>query len=202
MSAETQAKVFEPFFTTKGVGKGTGLGLSTVFGLVREFGGHIEVESGLGVGSCFRLTFPRSDQASAPAPDAVARSTYQHGGKIVLLVEDEPLVRAGVRHLLQELGYTVLVADHPAKALDLCSDAVDLLLTDIVMPGTNGPELAQELRSRFPRLRVLFMSAYSDEVLVDQGRIAPGQPVLEKPFEEHELAAMVRRALAAGPPAS
>jgi PAS domain S-box-containing protein len=204
MDAATQARAFEPFFTTKEVGKGTGLGLSTVFGLVKEFGGHIELESEPGDGTRFRLWFPRSEPAAGTEPPAAGAaagdpSTVETGTETVLVVEDEPLVRAGVRHLLEGLGYTVLVAARPSEALGLAAQhVVQLLLSDIVMPEMNGPELAREMRARYPGLRVLFMSAYSDAALVEQGRIEPGQPVLEKPFEEAELAAMVRQVLSAG----
>jgi len=196
MDEVTRSKVFEPFFTTKPIGKGTGLGLSTVFGLTKEFGGHVELESAVGKGTTFILYFPRcEDQEEAHGDDAP--SEIEGGTETILVVEDVTLVRAGIRYLLKSLGYTVLDAPDPKAALELVADApkVDLLLTDIVMPGMSGPELAKVVQSKRPDIRVLFMSAFSDETLVEQGRLESGMPVLEKPFEEEELARKVRAQL-------
>jgi signal transduction histidine kinase/CheY-like chemotaxis protein len=200
MDAATQAQVFEPFFTTKEAGRGTGLGLSTVFGLTREFGGHVELESAPGRGTTFRLWFPALDAPATAVEEAPVRGAAG-GSETILLVEDASLVRAGIRAMLRGLGYDVLDAENSARALELCEALphVDLLLTDMVMPGLNGTELASAIRARRPELRVLFMSAYSDDALIEQGRIQAGVPILEKPFEPDELARRVRAVLDATP---
>ncbi len=202
MDEATIGKVFEPFFTTKERGKGTGLGLSTVFGMVREFGGFVAVQSEVDRGTTFRLHFPRTDKPAAPAPVSGAKTAPEAGSGCVLVVEDEALVRAGIRHFLTKLGYEVLDTGAPLEALELVqrhSGCIDLLLTDIVMPGMNGPELARRVTAERPSIQVAFMSAFSDRTLVEQGRIESGIPVLEKPFEEEELAERVRT-LIQGPP--
>jgi CheY-like chemotaxis protein len=201
MDEATREKIFEPFFTTKERGKGTGLGLSTVFGIVREFAGTVDVRSQPGRGTTFRLYFPRTEApAVAPAAGAEPARELARGSGTILVVEDEPLVRAGIRHFLEKLGYDVRVTGDPQEALRLVDELgseLDLLLTDIVMPGMNGPELARRVAAGLPHVQVAFMSAYSDAALVEQGRIESGIPVLEKPFEEDELAARVRDLLAA-----
>ncbi len=202
MSEEVRRHAFEPFFTTKRVGEGTGLGLSTVYGIVKEFGGHIEIESAPGRGSTFHIEFPASAAAVAAEEAGAASATPVEGGReTILVVEDERLVRVSIRHLLQSLGYRVLEAAGPEEALSLCEregDGIDLLLTDIVMPGLSGGELARRLQRRFPGLRVLYMSAFSGETLVEEGRLDQGLPTLEKPFTQEQLAAKVREVLAAG----
>jgi len=201
MDADTQAHVFEPFFTTKEVGRGTGLGLSTVFGLTREFGGTVELESEPDQGTTFRLLFPAIDPSSLPAEPSDAEDEKpvvgSVGGETILLVEDAVLVRAGIRNMLEGLGYRVLTAATPARALELLSEEpkIDAVLTDMVMPGMNGTELARRVRAERPGLPVLYMSAYSDEALIEQGRVDAGMPVLEKPFEQHELARRLRAVL-------
>jgi len=199
MDDRTRARIFEPFFTTKGVGKGTGLGLSTVFGMVQEFGGFIDVESRVGQGSVFQLYFPRVEgTARDAAPDPQRAPPAGSGSGTILVVEDEPLVRAGIRHFLRSLGYRVLDAKDPKVALRMCREhagEIDVLLTDIVMPGMSGTSLAREVQAMRPAVRVLYMSAYSDEALVEQGRVESGVAVLEKPFEESELARRIRAAM-------
>jgi len=197
MDEETQSKAFEPFFTTKGLGQGTGLGLSTVFGLTQEFGGQIELRSAPGAGTTLRLSFPRTFE-QAPTPEAAPAAPTPGGSETILIVEDAPLVRAGVRSLLRDLGYRVLDAPEPHTALELlaANPQVDLMLTDIVMPGMSGPDLARAARDSHPAMQVLFMSAFSDESLIEQGRLQSGMAVLEKPFDEHELARRVRELLA------
>jgi PAS domain S-box-containing protein len=196
MDEDTQAKAFEPFFTTKPMGKGTGLGLSTVFGLTREFKGHVEIESAPGRGSTFRLRFPEVEPASEPTPGNLGLQT-PGGTETVLVVEDAPLVRAGIRSLLQDLGYTVHAAPDAKAALEKLAElpGVDVMLTDIVMPGMSGPELARRAQATHPEMRVLFMSAFSGQALIEQGRLQSGMPVIEKPFEEEELARRIRELL-------
>ncbi len=194
MDQATLARAFEPFFTTKPEGKGTGLGLATTYGIVRQLEGHIELESAPGAGTRVRMFLPRRDGGPAPAPRAVVQATPAAGSLTVLLVEDDRLVRAGVRHLLQSRGHRVLDAEGADAALALCQSGVevDLLLTDIVMPDRSGPELAREFRQRFPKAKVLFMSAFSGELLVEQGRLVAGEPTIEKPFSEEQLALAIR----------
>ena len=200
MDEATRKRIFDPFFTTKPKGKGTGLGLATVFGVTREFGGHIEVESAPGSGTSFRLTFPQTEVAPGGELEG-SRAAEQSGSETILVVEDVALVRAGIRSLLQEMGYVVFDAPHPAAAIELAAERpdIDLLITDIVMPGMDGTELAARLAQTHPRTRVLFMSAYSDAALVEQGRLQSGTRVLEKPFEEETLAARVREVLSKAP---
>ncbi len=199
MDAETVAHVFEPFFTTKEVGRGSGLGLSTVYGIVRQSGGAITVQSTPGHGSTFRVYLPRHDGDSAarsqdPAP-AVARS-----GVTVLLVEDEPGVRSMVRRALESHGYSVLEAGHGEEALRVVArhtGRIDLLLSDVVMPGMNGRELAEKLTAVRPDLRVLLMSGYTDDTALRRG--IHTSRLMHKPFTPDTLAVRVREALDAPP---
>lgn len=201
MSEDVRRHAFEPFYTTKRVGEGTGLGLSTVYGIVKEFGGHIEIESAPGRGCTFHLEFPLSQAAVEREQVDTPPVEVEGGDETILVVEDERLVRASIRHLLESLGYRVLEAAGPEEALGLCEkegEGIDLLLTDIVMPGLSGGELARRLQARFPGLRALFMSAFSGRRLVEEGRLEAGQPTLEKPFTQEELAAKVREVLSSG----
>lgn len=185
MDAETISRIFEPFFTTKEKGRGTGLGLSTVYGIVKQAGGYIMPYSEPGQGSTFKLYFPRVEeptrsQTKSPAPEPLARGT-----ETVLLVEDEGALRDLVRSILQEAGYTVRDAHKGQEALQIAADPsakIDLLLTDVVMPGMAGPQLAQQLLSSRPGLRVLYMSGYADDVIVNRGVLSSGAALIQKPF--------------------
>jgi two-component system cell cycle sensor histidine kinase/response regulator CckA len=197
MSEEVQAHLFEPFFTTKEKGKGTGLGLATVYGVVKQSGGFVSVYSEVGHGSSFKIYMPRVeepiDAARVAAPAAAARGT-----ETVLLAEDEPAVRSVARHALERHGYTVLEAPSAEAALDLAerySGPIHLLLTDVVMPGMSGPELARRLAPLRPEARVLFMSGYTGESVVHHGLGAPGVHYIQKPFAPDGLAAKVREVL-------
>jgi two-component system, cell cycle sensor histidine kinase and response regulator CckA len=164
MDAATQKRIFEPFFTTKEVGKGTGLGLSTVYGIVQQSGGHIRLESELNHGTCFNLYFARIDASIETAQPRRSRTIPVKGAGTILLVEDDEAVRHVAARILRDNGYTVLETRRPSEALRVCAEhhaSIDLLLTDIVMPETTGPKLAEELSSRYPNLRVLYMSGYS-----------------------------------------
>jgi CheY-like chemotaxis protein len=198
MDAATQARLFEPFFTTKPEGKGTGLGLATVYGIVRQSGGFITVRSSPGEGSEFRVHLPQVDASArshrsmgvpAPAPP--------HGSGTVLLVEDDPSVRHFASRALEQLGYQVLCAPAGANALDLLAThtgGIDLVLSDIVMPGMQGPELARRVRESSPDVRFLFMSGFADSE-GGQADLVAGERILPKPFAIHDLALAVRDAL-------
>jgi PAS domain S-box-containing protein len=196
MSRETMSRIFEPFFTTKPLGKGTGLGLSTVFGVVKQSGGHIKVASDLGRGTTFRILLPRVEDEVAAVELTEHRT--QGGREVVMVVEDEPLVRATAIRVLKMLGYSLIEASGPTEALDLASShsgRIDLLLTDVVMPLMPGRELAEHMRALRPTIRVLFMSGYTDDVIVRHGVKASEVAFLAKPFTTDELAKKVRAVL-------
>ena len=201
MDAETQARLFEPFFTTKDPSKGTGLGLATACGIVKQSGGHIGVHSSPGKGSSFRFFLPRVDGAAEPAELPPAPSPAALGSETVLLVEDQEDVLELAREVLRMRGYTVLAAAHPEEALRLAQEhagPIHLLLTDVVMPGMSGREVAGRLRSRRPGMKVLYMSGYGDNAIVRGGDLAPGMPFLPKPFTGDLLVRTVREVLAGG----
>jgi len=192
-------QIFEPFFTTKEPGMGTGLGLATVYGIVKQNDGFIDVYSEAGKGTSFRIYLPRHvrllKEMQPEPPAAVPRGQ----GETILIVEDEPAVLTFAGTLLAELGYTVLTASSPDNALRLVgkrSGAIHLLLTDVVMPGMNGRDLAARLQGVYPGLRCVFMSGYAGNALVGQGIGDNGCPFIQKPFSASDLATSVRRALA------
>jgi signal transduction histidine kinase/CheY-like chemotaxis protein len=202
MDAETLAHVFEPFFTTKEVGLGTGLGLSTVYGIVKQSGGWITLESEPGAGATATIYLPSSE---APLQQQEEQELEPAAGiGRILLVEDEFVIRLLAAQMLEERGYEVLDAAGPIEALELAmSDACDLLVTDVVMPGMNGRELAQRIRERVPELHVVYISGYSPGAVLDGGRLDPAEFFLQKPFTAAELGAIVREALdAAAAPVS
>ena len=198
MSADTQSHIFEPFFTTKEVGKGTGLGLATVYGIVKQSGGSIWVYSELGHGTTIKVYFPRVDEPAEPlaAPGLVDPASLR-GTETILLVEDEPSVRGVARQVLARQGYTVLEAPDGQTALMMIAAGarVDLVLTDVVMPGMSGRALADQLARRSPGIRVLYMSGYTDDAIVRHGMLEPGLAYLQKPFRPDALAQKVREVL-------
>jgi PAS domain S-box-containing protein len=198
MTPEVLSRVFEPFFTTKDVGKGTGLGLSMIYGFMKQSDGHITIYSEAGMGTVVRLYFPRVDAPSiVPAPQGPQEIVLSVGNEMILLVEDDPLVRAHTEKQLIALGYRVLAAEKAAKALELIGNGLepDLLLTDIIMPGgMNGRELADAARKWMPGLKVLFTSGYTQGAL-DQTERMPGTNFLGKPFRRLELATKIRELL-------
>jgi CheY-like chemotaxis protein len=198
MDAATRARVFEPFFTTKEVGQGTGLGLSTVFGIVKQSGGAISVESAPGQGVSFHLHFPAVDDAPASVHPPVQRRDVQAGHERILLVEDDEALRAVIRRVLVARGYHVTDVCAPDMAIRYFrahAREVDLVVTDMVMPETDGRVLVEQLRVEHPSLKVLFMSGYSEARVTDGGSIPLGDHFIQKPFTAQEIAAAVRRAI-------
>jgi two-component system, cell cycle sensor histidine kinase and response regulator CckA len=205
MDEETRERIFEPFFTTKGVGEGTGLGLATVYAIVRQAGGDIAVESAPGKGTSFTIYLPKT-----AAPETHPKETEEltpgtvRGSETILLVEDEPGVRALGAAVLQSLGYHVIAAENGHDALVQAvrlDRPVDLLVTDMVMPGLSGLEVAQQLAERYPGLRVLFMSGFSPDTHMGERQARTGSTFLKKPFAPLQLARKVRELLDAGDPA-
>jgi PAS domain S-box-containing protein len=202
MDAETRERAFEPFFTTKPESKGTGLGLATVYGIVKQNEGFIDLESAPGQGTTVRLYFLRGEagETRAPASPAAAGPPVR-GRETILLVEDEPNLRELTARLLTDLGYRVLSAPGPLEALALCDDPsggpIDLLLTDVVMPEMNGRQLADQVRSQSSGTRVLFMSGYTQDAVAERGVDTAGMPFLAKPFSLAALSARVREVLGA-----
>ncbi|HXU19594.1 MAG TPA: PAS domain S-box protein [Verrucomicrobiae bacterium] len=198
MDAETKARAFEPFFTTKEKGKGTGLGLSTVYGVVKQSGGYIDIISSPGAGTTFKIYLPRIDEAvNLPAAGQGLAGSFE-GKETILLAEDEASLRRLTRTTLEQSGYKVLEAKDGVEALtvsEACDLPIDLLLTDVVMPGMGGRALAQELIRRRPEIRVVYMSGYTGQGVGTQGPIDPGSDFLPKPFTRVVLARKIREAL-------
>ena len=198
MDEKTQKLIFEPFFTTKEPGKGTGLGLSTVYGIVSQVKGHIWVYSEPGNGTTFKIYFPATVEAAAEDHVASGSKPTLCGTETVLVVEDSELLRNLITQFLRDSGYKVLIAPDGQQALqvaDECAGAIDLLLTDVVMPVLGGQELAAKLSTKYPDLAVLFMSGYTDSALVHQGAIEGDRSFLQKPFSPDVLLARVREVL-------
>jgi two-component system, cell cycle sensor histidine kinase and response regulator CckA len=197
---DIKAHIFEPFFTTKEKGKGTGLGLSTVYGIVKQGGGHIRVESQPGAGAVFRIYYPRA--SGSILPSVLPKREIQTGGtETILLVEDEAAVRRVVTDMLLRLGYTILDAPDGRTAQKFVMEyekPIQLLLTDVVMPEVSGRELARRLRTVRHDLKVLFMSGYADDAIIRQGILDPGAAYLQKPFTPDALAGKIRELLDAG----
>ena len=200
MDAATRARLFEPFFTTKEKGKGTGLGLATAYGIVKQLGGEICVESAPNQGSTFTLYFLATTEALPVKTERTGPAMASVGTETILLVEDEPFVRDFAATMLRRHGFHVLEACAPEEALALAArtPALDLVLTDVVMPGMSGPQMLDRLRAQRP-VRALLMTGYADREIVPRG--LPGQEVdlLHKPFGVHDLLRKVRAALDAEP---
>jgi PAS domain S-box-containing protein len=197
IAPEHLSHVFEPFFTTKEAGKGTGLGLAMIYGFVKQSGGHVNVDSEPGRGTTVRLCLPRSLQVAAPSRPAVREGEAVGGGESVLLVEDDELVRRYAFDQLVALGYHVSQAQNGAQGLAmLASDIeIDLLFTDVVMPGMSGRQLADQARALRPALKVLYASGYAENEIVHHGRLDPGTELLAKPYRRAELARRIREIL-------
>ena len=198
MDKETQLRIFEPFFTTKEKGKGTGLGLSTVYGIIKQSGGYVLVESEPRQGTTFRIYLPRVEDAlETTGPVGVSRS-QANGSETVLLVEDEESVRQLVRETLESKGYKVLEADNGEAALQIVSNhsgKINMLITDVVMPGMSGRELSARLCAACPQIKVLYLSGYTEDAIVHEGVIDPDTAFLQKPFTLQMLSRKVREVL-------
>jgi two-component system cell cycle sensor histidine kinase/response regulator CckA len=195
IDAATRTRIFEPFFTTKEVGKGTGLGLATVYGIIKQSNGHIEVESEPGKGATFRVSLPRVEQEPVVARKTTMAETHRRGSGTILLAEDEPLLRELGQTILTQAGYEVLTAPNPEALKSFVAEyagKIDLLLTDVVMPGMSGPELVRVVKARWPEVRVLYMSGYADDEIEDLDRDAG---FLQKPFTPAELTEKIAEVL-------
>jgi CheY-like chemotaxis protein/nitrogen-specific signal transduction histidine kinase len=197
MNKEVIDRAFEPFFTTKQSGQGTGLGLSQVYGFVKQSGGHVKIYSEVGYGTTVKIYLPRSAGKSAMAEESKGEPSRGRSGECILVVEDDADVRGYVVETLGTLGYDVLEAADAEHALRLLREhqTVRLLLTDVVMPGMNGRKLAEEAKAQQPSLKVLYMTGYSRNAIVHQGRLDAGVDLLQKPVTSEYLANTVRRVL-------
>ena len=202
MSSETVAHIFEPFFTTKGGSRGTGLGLATSYGIVKQSGGYIWVYSEPDHGTTFKVYLPRVDETADVAPAVRLKTALQKGTETILLVEDEEAVRDLAQTVLTSYGYKVIVTQDPAHAQSIAETGlpIQLVLTDVVMPAMSGRELVQKLTAKYPHLRVLYMSGYTDDIITCGGVLEPGLAFLQKPFTPATLAQKVRDVLDAKAP--
>lgn len=201
MDAATMVRALDPFFTTKPSGEGTGLGLPQVYGFVKQSGGHLKIYSEVGDGTTVKLYLPRSLGQETAQPTRVA-ALAETGTETVLLVDDDEIVQATVSSMLEDLGYTVLSALSGVEALEILEKGikVDLLFTDVVMPGAiSGRQLAERAVERVPTIRILFTSGYTENAIVHNGRLDPGVELLSKPYGRQQLAAKVRRILDGAP---
>jgi two-component system cell cycle sensor histidine kinase/response regulator CckA len=198
MDKKTLDRIFEPFFTTKELGRGTGLGLATVYGIVKQNKGFIYVYSEPGNGTTIKIYLPRQVGPPAGAHTEVPSEIQRGRGETILVVEDEPSILDLTKTILDELGYTVLVASTPTEALRLSGEhrqSIDLLITDVVMPGMSGRDLAEQMHRLCPNLRYLFMSGYTADAITDRGVLDEGVHFIQKPFSIRDLAAKVRMVL-------
>src|SRR5258708_28017772 len=198
MDAEIRSHIFEPFFTTKEPGKGTGLGLSTVYGIVKQSGGAIEVESEPGKGSTFRVYLPVSGEGIPVPSGPNIRDSVTEGSETVLLAEDQLSIRKVIRELLESKGYKVLEAQDPQDAIEIAEHypgRIDVLVTDVIMPQVRGTELAKLIGKFNPGVVVIFISGYSEEALVETGLLGQNETLIQKPFDPEALAIKIRELL-------
>jgi CheY-like chemotaxis protein len=198
MTPEVVARAFEPFFTTKPKGSGSGLGLATIYGIAAQAGGDVVIYSEPNIGTTIRVNFPTTLDAPSTAGVQSRLLPDSPTGETILLVEDEAIVREPARRILTNQGYTVLAAAEADEALRLAKDhtgVIDLVLTDVIMPGKSGKDLALQLADFSPEIKVLFMSGYSHDIIVHQGALEPGVHLIEKPFAVEDLLRKVREVL-------
>jgi two-component system cell cycle sensor histidine kinase/response regulator CckA len=199
MPPEVQMRIFEPFFTTKDVGKGTGLGLATCYGIVKQSGGHISVYSEMGKGTTFKVYLPRVNEDAEPVAAAPIPHMISEAGGVVLLVEDEPMLRELGLTVLEELGYRVIAAENGVEALRLVEEnayaPIDIVLTDVIMPGMGGKELVDRLRPLFPDTKVIFCSGYTEDAIFHNGALESDVFFLQKPYTVAGLAQKLSEAL-------
>ncbi len=197
MDATTQGQAFEPFFSTKPKGEGTGLGLATVYGIIIQAGGQSTLESEPGVGTTFSALLPATASAISPTHGDES-TTVDLGGRTILVADDEEAIRDIAQRILTRHGHEVLIAEDGPRALEILDafdGEIDLLLTDVVMPGMQGPALAAEARRRRPTLRVLYMSGYAQPSFGSRSTLPPGVVLVEKPFTERSILACIREVL-------
>jgi CheY-like chemotaxis protein len=202
MDADTLDHIFEPFFTTKDPGSGTGLGLSTAYGIIKQSGGFIEVESNPGAGTIFKIFLPATSESEEDSEGEPAEREPLRGSETILVVEDEEILRQLIKAALEMNGYKVLEARNAGDAVALCEQnetSIQLMLTDVVMPKMSGRELAQRLARLRPELKVIYMSGYAEDVLLRQGVLDASITFLQKPFRQYELTAKVRKVLDSRP---
>jgi len=198
MDRETQSRIFDPFFTTKEIGKGTGLGLATVYGIVKQSGGYIRVDSEPGKGSKFKVYLPRVEEAAEPSKGEESEATVLRGCETILLAEDSASLREVAGQYLESLGYTVLEAPSGREALERAKDfqgPIHLLLTDVVMPEMSGPELAVHMAGLRPGIKVILTSGYTDDTIPRQGELDPGVVFIQKPYRPKALVRKIREVL-------
>jgi CheY-like chemotaxis protein len=198
MDAATLSHIFEPFFTTKPMGKGTGLGLATVYGIVKQSGGSIQVESEVGGGTTFRIYLPATEGGTRKRQATLGGEMVAGGTETILIAEDEPDLRELARIFLEGYGYTVLEAESAERAIETASNfagSIDLLLTDVIMPGMSGAQLAENILSKRPQTRIVYMTGYTDDMVVQHKVLEPGVKLLQKPFNRVDLGLKVRSTL-------
>jgi CheY-like chemotaxis protein len=198
MNEEVKAHLFEPFFTTKEMGKGTGLGLATVFGIVKQSGGDIWVYSEEGVGTTFKIYLPRAVEMGRSQFRPDTKAELPSGSETILLVEDDDDVRSLAQRVLETQNYNVLVAPNGREALAVANrhqGPIHLLLTDVVMPGMSGRELAEQMTQTRPDLKILYMSGYTDQAITHNGKLESGISFMQKPFSPLALARKIRAVL-------
>ena len=197
MTPEVMGHLFEPFFTTKGPDRGTGLGLATIYGIVKQTGGSIDVSSEPDQGTTFRIYLPRSDE-TCEEDDTPNTAVLPRGGETLLVVEDQDEVRRLTVRMLEHLGYRVLSGETPQDALragEASDMTVDLVVTDVVMPGTSGRDVVDKLLGRYPEMRALYMSGHSEDAMAGGQALDAGMALIRKPFTLDELARKVRAVL-------
>jgi len=198
MTPEVRERIFEPFFTTKEPGTSVGMSLATVYSIVEQSGGHIEVHSEPDLGTTFRIYLPRMDDARQLALPAISERELPHGTETILVLEDQDQVREFATDMLEHLGYNVVAASNGNDALALCltmPTSIDLLLADVVMPNMSGPEFVERLRQFHPGFEVIYMSGYPANAIANYGVVGPEDVLIQKPFTTEKLAYEVRRAL-------